>query len=401
MRGAKSRWLLRIASAWVAYKLLKRYVLNHGVTFTYNKRQSSRTKPLAEALSRHPLFQQYQPPLWLLGGVLQTAATAWLPKPAHDYTREKLLLEEMPRRADSVCCPEVVPSGEVSLDWLHCNREDAPIGLLIPGLTGSSSEGYIRRAAAVLHKLGYRVVCYNPRGRGGTAVKTPFIYSVGYTEDLRRVVKQIKQRYPSARIYAAGYSLGSNYLAKFLGEEGSGSEVHGAVCLACPMDCLSCSNTLSNTMLGRLMDPFLVDNVQNMRRELEDVLKEHPDIDLERVREAKTMHEFDDSVIAPMFDFVCASDYYRHSSAGLYVSRIRVPTLFVHAKNDPIVPGDIIKMDNFRNGDHLISCMTEQGGHSMDWPVRDGEEMSSWSAQLIANFFETHRQQERVAPCTA
>ena len=322
---------------------------------------------------------------------MQSAATAWLPKPLHRYEREHVSLKAMPRRVDSVCCPKVVPEGELILDWLHCEDEDAPIGLLVPGLTGNSAEGYITRAAAALQELGYRVVCYNPRGRGGAPVKTPFIYSVGYTEDLRRVVAQISARYPNAAIYAAGYSLGSNYLAKFLGEEGEKSKVKGAVCLACPVDCLSCSNTLSNTMLGKLMDPVLVANVQKMRSELEGVLEGHPTIDLDRVRGAKTMHEFDDAIIAPMFDFTCASDYYRHSSAGLYLSNIRVPTLFVHAKNDPIVPGDIIKMDNFKSGEHVISCMTEQGGHSMDWPIQSGDQLTSWSAQLIANFFQTHR----------
>ena len=45
--------------------------------------------------------------------------------------------------------------------------------------------------------------------------------TVGYTEDLRRVIARLKRRYPHHRLVAAGFSLGSNYLTKFVGEEGA------------------------------------------------------------------------------------------------------------------------------------------------------------------------------------
>ena len=53
----------------------------------------------------------------------------------------------------------------------------------------------------------------------GNSLVTPFMYSAGYTADLRRTIQHIKQN-TSLPIFCVGYSLGSNVLAKYLGEEG-------------------------------------------------------------------------------------------------------------------------------------------------------------------------------------
>jgi predicted alpha/beta-fold hydrolase len=90
-----------------------------------------------------------------------------------------------------------------------------------------------------------------------------------------------------------------------------------------------------------------------------------------------------------MFDYACASDYYRFSSAGLYLTRINRPTLFLHAMNDPITPGHLIRMDNFRCSEHIASCMTQEGGHSMDWP--EGCDGGAWAPGAVAEFLAAAR----------
>lgn len=122
---------------------------------------------------------------------------------------------------------------QVSLDWCEDGNSDytlegaaTPIVVIVPGLTGDSSSGYVRRMAAHLMKAKRRVACYNPRGQANNALPTPLVYSVlsifyiwsyffnfgsafyrsvprrierishplaqvGFTEDLRRVVCKI------------------------------------------------------------------------------------------------------------------------------------------------------------------------------------------------------------------
>lgn len=184
------------------------------------------------------LRKGYRPPLLFPSGLLQSGLAEALPPPPDDtpYIRETIELPALEATTKSSCCPDIVPPGVVSIDWLTQDDPTAPICLLVPGLTGSSSSQYIRRAAAALHRAGLRVGAYNPRGRGGNALLTPFFYSAGYTEDLRRVIKRTRLAYPGARLSAAGYSLGASYLGKYLGEEGAASELSGAVLFACPTD---------------------------------------------------------------------------------------------------------------------------------------------------------------------
>ena len=61
-----------------------------------------------------------------------------------------------------------------------------------------------------------------------------------------------------------GYSLGSNKLAKLLGERSDQCNLTAAVCLACPVDLVSTSNALQQTWGGRLLDRVLVSFVQGV-----------------------------------------------------------------------------------------------------------------------------------------
>jgi predicted alpha/beta-fold hydrolase len=71
-----------------------------------------------------------------------------------------------------------------------------------------------------------------------------------------------------------------------------------------------------------------------------DKAKRHPGVfDVERVRRARTLREFDDAVTAPLHGFRDAADYYARASAKPVLGRIEVPTLVLNARNDPFLPG--------------------------------------------------------------
>ncbi len=343
--------------------LMRKWLINQ-VKLTFV--QSSLMSRIMQSM---PSLRKYTPTPYLFSGLGQTVAASFGPDVSKvSYRREDIFLPELLRPEGRACCPEVVPSGQMSLDWvLHQNRHisesfdsvytdpDAVV-ILVPGLTGDSEAYYIKRIAQSLQgsfPCSYpveekctnllngkvQVVVFNPRGRGGNPVLSPLLYSGGYTEDLRRAVAHVHTKLPRAALYAAGFSLGSNYLAKYVAEEGNGCILRGLVALACPIDLLSMSNNLASSRIGRVIDPYLVAMVQRVRVQHEKVLSTHPRLDLARIAQAKTMAEFDHQAIAPMFGFGCGSDYYRASACGLYLASIRRPTLFLHAYNDPIIPG--------------------------------------------------------------
>jgi abhydrolase domain-containing protein 1/3 len=373
-------------------KLQLRYTQN---TLAFNS-TSQRSVEIITKMKH--LLHSYRPPWWMCTGIFQTLFPEFLSSPSHlPFRREEIHLPEMKKRENSTCCPELIPEGIVSLDWLdhpskdEVNSPPSPVILLIPGLTGSSESGFIQRAADYLWLKGFRVCVYNPRGRGGNRLLSPFLYSAGYTEDLRRVILHLhfslQQIHPTTSpvIFAAGYSLGSNYLTKYVGEEGSSCLLKGAISLACPIDCISMSLSLQKTFSGQILNPLLVRLVKRVVNEHLSVLQTAPKdlLNIEALENVTSMHEFDGVMVAHSFGFQTASDYYRWSSSGLYLHHIKIPFLLLTARNDPICPGDVIGLDDFDKSPFLIGCVTPEGGHSMDWV---DDQMTSWSVRVIGEF---------------
>lgn len=227
--------------------------------------------PTISALLQHLrlLRTGYRAPPLLLSGIAQSLmADQYAPVPCPIFRRQEIELGALDfrptgsaGRTRTACCPEVVPAGVCSLDWLDVPNACAPIVMLVPGLTGSSSSAYIQRAAVALHATGARVAVFNPRSRGGVTLRSPFLYSAGYTEDLRRVVEVVGSTaggFPGAPLLGAGYSLGSSYLLKYCCEEGEACVLRGAALFACPVDCTRMSQHLESSPTGKLINPALV-----------------------------------------------------------------------------------------------------------------------------------------------
>ncbi|KAL2902908.1 Embryogenesis-associated protein EMB8 [Bienertia sinuspersici] len=61
-------------------------------------------------------------------------------------------------------------------------------------------------------------------------------YSASFTGDLTEVIAHVSGRYPKARLYAVGWSLGANILVRYLGQESHDCSLAGAVSLCNPFN---------------------------------------------------------------------------------------------------------------------------------------------------------------------
>lgn len=59
--------------------------------------------------------------------------------------------------------------------------------------------------------------------------------------------------------------------------------------------------------------------------------------DIERIRRCKTIGEFDDAYIAPIYNFTDKVDYYRKTGSKWFLSKIRVPAIAINAYDDPFI----------------------------------------------------------------
>lgn len=106
----------------------------------------------------------------------------------------------------------------LDLDWHGPHSADAPLVLVLHGLTGSSNSPYVAGVQKALADQGWASVALNWRGCSGEPNLLPRSYHSGASEDLAEAIRHLRAKRPLAPLYAVGYSLGGNVLLKHLGK---------------------------------------------------------------------------------------------------------------------------------------------------------------------------------------
>ena len=266
---------------------------------------------------------RFRPAWWLPGPHLQTLWAAVVRR------RGKPVLER--ERVE-------LPDGDfLDLDWHGRDSGSAPLVLLLHGLEGSSKSPYAWGMLAAFRRVGWPAVVMHFRGCGGEPNRLARCYHSGETRDLDWIVDELGRRFPDRPLFAAGVSLGGNVLLKWLGELGSEAPLAGAAAISVPFD-LGRSADRIEKGFSKVYRRYLVRQMHLKIRAKFGTWSESP-IDLSKLPRWRTFREFDENVTSPLHGFDGAEDYYRKSSSGPYVPRIRIPTLIVQARNDPFVPG--------------------------------------------------------------
>jgi predicted alpha/beta-fold hydrolase len=160
-----------------------------------------------------------------------------------------------------------------------------------------------------------------------------------------------------------GFSVGGNVLLKYLGEEGdaAGASLAAAVAISVPFDLAGGARHLEATAMGGFYARYFLRSLRRKVREKEELLA--PLVDLDAALGARTLWEFDDAVTAPLHGFRDAREYYQLAGSGPLLNHIRVPTLLVHAYDDPFLPSGAIPLAAIRAAPALTEAFTPRGGH--------------------------------------
>ena len=256
------------------------------------------------------------------------------------------------------------PDGDfLDVDWGPDPGPAAPIVLILHGLEGSSRRRYVRNVADELLRSGVRPVALNFRGCSGHPNRSLRFYHSGETEDPGWVLAQIRQRFPTRRLGAMGFSLGGNVLLKMMGEreDGGGDALDAAVAVSVPYDLAAGSALMEQSRMGRLYTAYFMHLLKKKVALKATLLSEVMDIDA--VAAARTIWEFDDLVTAPLGGFRDAADYYAQCSSSEYLAGVRVPTLLIHAEDDPFLPPDAIPIETATANPDVTLSLQRAGGH--------------------------------------
>jgi uncharacterized protein len=231
---------------------------------------------------------------------------------------------------------ELADGDFLDLDWTSGTK--GPIVLILHGLEGSSESHYARGLMHAVHRRGWRGVAMHHRGCSGEPNRLVRSYHSGETGDVAHVVTELRRREPATPLAVVGYSLGGNVLLKWLGETGA-QPVAAAVAVSVPFLLDRCAARMqhgfSRFYQWELMRRLRT-SVAAKRRQVTLPLRV---ADLSTLR---TFREFDDHVTAPLHGFRDADHYYRAASSRRWLGNIRVPTLVIHAADDPFMYPDAL-----------------------------------------------------------
>jgi predicted alpha/beta-fold hydrolase len=299
----------------------------------------------------------YHAPWWLPGGHLQTLYSALGPAPRVAWRRE---------RWDT-------PDGDfIDLDW--AGADSGPLLALFHGLEGGSSSHYARKIAAQAAMRGWRCVVPHFRGCSGEANRLARAYHSGDSAELDWIMRRLRPD------YAAGVSLGGNALLKWLGEQGAAAAtlVRRAVAVSAPLDLAASGHTLDRALNRWLYAAHFLATLKP--KALAKIAQHRLEIDAAQVTRARTLHEFDDRVTAPLHGFRDADDYWARSASGPWLERIRVPTLVLNALNDPFLPRAALAAAARRASTDVMLEFPATGGHA-GFPGR-----GHWLARRVLEF---------------
>lgn len=303
-----------------------------------------------QAQIRPAYCSTFKAPWWLKNAHLQTIFAKYLSPKVQLSSQAELL-----RLADG---------DEIQLNWteLPAANDTRPLVVLLHGLAGNIDSHYIQGLLTVLKQANWPAVLMHFRGCNGLPNKLPRAYHSGDTGDFAAVIQHIHQRYPAMSLSAVGFSLGANVLIKYCGEQGSANLLKAAVAV-CPPLALAASAKRINSGGSKLYQRYLLNRLKASTTQK---LAAHANFPLpltaQQIQGFSSIEQFDEHYTAPIHGFIDAQDYYQQASGKAFLRHIQIPTLVIHARDDPFLSDAVIPNPN------ELSCsvqyeLSQHGGH--------------------------------------
>jgi len=252
-----------------------------------------------------------------------------------------------------------LPDGDfIDLDWVG-KEKSGPLVIILHGFEGSIQSHYAKGMMRAVALQGWRGVFMHFRGCSGEPNRLPRGYHSGDTQDLAYIVQILLNREPDLALAAIGYSLGGNVLLKWLGETRHTNPLRAAIAISVPFELNKSVKRIEEGFSQVYQWYFL----KCLREKLAEKFQHVPSLFNPReVIAAQTLRDFDDKYTAPLHGFLDANEYYTVASSRQYLHAIQVPTLVVHAKDDPFMTEDSIPTAE-ELSPAIILEVSDKGGH--------------------------------------
>lgn len=311
---------------------------------------------------------------WLRNNHLQTMLAK--------YFRRKLTIKTVTQLL------ELPDDDFAELAWteLPCTMSNKPIVVLLHGLEGSVDSHYIKGMLQAIKARGWIGVLLHFRGCGRHINRQAQSYHSGHTKDIEFFSKYLEEHYPKNTKYLVGFSLGGNVVSKYLSTSNE-SYYKAASVICAPLHLASCSEKI-NRGFSKVYQHYLVNMLKNNAlKKINKGLIQH--ISPSKLQNITTMWEFDEKFTAPLNNFDNAQDYYEKSSGLFGINDIKIPCLFVHAKDDPFLCHNNIS--NIKSLPKTVKFeMSNKGGHVGFIAGHNPLKPNFWLEQRIPDYLAEH-----------
>lgn len=264
--------------------------------------------------------------------------------------------------------------------------------VLVHGLEGSANSGYILGNTARLWAQGYNIVRMNMRSCGGSDALSPTIYHSGRSEDVAALVEKLGAL-GLRRIALVGYSMGGNLVLRYVGRQsqlppaGRNPWVRAAAGISPLLDLAPSSAALhlpSNRFYERRF-------LRAMKRRLRVKAVLFPTIYRSLQEEGvyprmHTLRDFDGAIVARFGGFRDADDYYEQVRASRFAPHLHLPTLILHAADDPFIRTLPETRSALLANPHVRYVETTHGGHCAFLAQATGDDQGRWAEETLARW---------------
>lgn len=243
--------------------------------------------------------------------------------------------------------------------WHDAGDSDLAV-ILVHGLGGSAESGYVATVSKTMAAAGLPNLRLNLRGAD---LQGEDMFHAALAEDVDAALASPElSRF--SRIVVIGFSLGG-HLAMRWAMRPSDPRVSAVGAICPPLDLAACADHLD----GPARSVYRTRILRSLKAAHTAASERGRGVAPEaRVGALRTIRGWDETVVVPRFGFGSAQAYYAWASVGPRLDQLRVPTLLLEARNDPMIPAYSARLHlrapRDSRGRRLLTLRsTERGGH--------------------------------------
>jgi predicted alpha/beta-fold hydrolase len=332
-------------------------------------------------------YPQFHPRPWLSNPHLQTILGNLLPRHDHLPPPTPQLVEVSPAHGTQISTQVLCECHWQPLP----GRAARPTAIILHGLEGSSRSQYVIGNANKLWQAGCNVIRMNMRNCGGTEALSPTLYHSGLSGDVKAVLDYFVAAEDLQSVSLIGYSMGGNLVLKLAGELGIAfpTQLRSVVGVSPAVDLAASADALHQPQNRMYERRFLRALLKRFARKSALFPRA---FDPQRAANIHSLRDFDDRITALYAGFRSADDYYHRAAAARVLHSIALPTLIVHAADDPFIRFTPETLNSIAANPHITWLETEHGGHCafLAAPDRSNGNDGYWAEHTALRFVLDH-----------